>query len=233
MKLAGQVQINRGEALLALNRFNEAEASFRNALLCMDEIGAKWESALAEGNLADLAQRQGHLHRALFHFERARRRFETDDAAGPLARLLAEQAETKTMLGLDAEALREFEESLSQLDECGLALESARTRTELGRLLARLQRFDAAGDVLARAGATYESLGHKTAGARVQLQLGELHLLRGETDEATGLPPLKEVGSFSLVGPGKEIGHAYLRSLDLPTAAGQRTNARPSGLREY
>jgi tetratricopeptide (TPR) repeat protein len=66
-----QVDSNRAEALLELNRFAEAETAFRSALRCFEEAGAAQAAAIVEGNIADLMSRQGRLETALHYFERA------------------------------------------------------------------------------------------------------------------------------------------------------------------
>jgi len=57
--LLGQIESNRGTALAALDRFREAEAAFEHAALLLNTDEMSWSSAIAEGNLADLAARQG------------------------------------------------------------------------------------------------------------------------------------------------------------------------------
>jgi tetratricopeptide (TPR) repeat protein len=74
--MIGYLESNRGEALLALNDFAGAEEAFQAALEASDRGHMPVTAAIVEGNLADLAARQGHLQDALFHFERARRLFE-------------------------------------------------------------------------------------------------------------------------------------------------------------
>ncbi len=69
------------------------------ALDHLERVNATLAAAVAEGNLADLAARLGMLHKALYHFERARRRFESTSSTGHLCRLLTEQAETISFLG--------------------------------------------------------------------------------------------------------------------------------------
>ncbi|MHC4219573.1 MAG: tetratricopeptide repeat protein, partial [Planctomycetota bacterium] len=134
----GFVDNNRGEALLALTDFAGAQAAFESALDHLERVNATMAAAVAEGNLADLAARLGMLHKALYHFERARRRFESTSSTGHLSRLLTEQAETISVLGLPADALVQYESALPQLDQAGQALEAARARAGLGRTLVQL-----------------------------------------------------------------------------------------------
>jgi CHAT domain-containing protein/tetratricopeptide (TPR) repeat protein len=164
----GFVDNNRGEALLALNDFSGARAAF-------------------EGNLGDLAARLGMLHKALYHFERARRRFESTGSTGHLSRLLTEQAETISVLGLPADALKQYEAALPQLDQAGQALEAARARAGLGRTLVQLKRFSDAETALAAAARAFDELGHNTARARLDLIRAELAAARGHVADSKRL----------------------------------------------
>jgi len=179
-----QLDSNRAEALLELNRFSEAESAFRSALEAFEQAGATQAAAIAEGNLADLMSRQGRLERALFHFERARRHFEAGDAAGDLARLEAEQAEAFAGAGLLDQAAASYASALPLLDRHGLAQEAARARAGLGRALIVLGRFDEAGRLLAEAAERYSSLKSEGGIAGVMLLEGELAMARGEHGNA-------------------------------------------------
>jgi tetratricopeptide (TPR) repeat protein len=183
----GFVDNNRGEALLALHDFEGARAAFESALEHLARVNATLAAAVAEGNLADLAARLGLLHRALYHFERARRRFESTGSTGHLSRLLTEQAETISVLGLPADALTQYEAALPQLERSGQALEAARARAGLGRTLIRLKRFSDAETALAAAARAFDELGHKTARARVDLVRAELAAARDQAGEARRL----------------------------------------------
>ncbi len=183
----GTVDNNRGEALVALNDFEGARAAFESALANCEQADATLLTAIALGNLADLAARQGLLHRAVVHFERARRRFETAQSSGHLSRLLTEQAEAMSVLGLPGDALKLYESALPQLDRAGQALEAARARAGLGRTLVRLRRFSEAETALAAAAMAFDQLGHATSRARVDLMRAELAAANGLRGEARRL----------------------------------------------
>ena len=183
----GTVDNNRGEALLALNDFAGAHDAFTSALTYCERADASLMTAVVEGNLADLAARRGMLHRAVYHFERARRRFESRQSEGHLARLLTEQAEAMSVLGLPNDALDLYESALPQLDRAGQALEAARARAGLGRSLVRLGRLSEAETALAAAARAFDELGHASARARVDLIRAELAAANGLTAEARRL----------------------------------------------
>ncbi|MCH8881282.1 MAG: tetratricopeptide repeat protein [Planctomycetes bacterium] len=86
---------NRGHALIDLDEFDAAEESYGRALAIFEDNAVDWAVAIVEGNLAELATRQGRLQRAFSHFERARGKLELDESAGEVARLLAEQADAQ------------------------------------------------------------------------------------------------------------------------------------------
>jgi len=186
-RVLGQLHNSRGEALLALSDFAGAERAFRAALRVFESIGAEMMIAFAEGNLADLASRQGSLSSALWHFERARRMMERNASPMHMARLLAEQAEAINSLGLPQDALIEYRRALPELDRCGLMLEAARARNGMGLALLRLDRWSEAETCLAAATLAFDELGHTTARARTELLRAELAVALDRPVEARQL----------------------------------------------
>lgn len=182
--ITGYLQNNRGEALLLLNDFAGAQRAFEAARAACERAGADVAAGIAEGNLADLAARQGRLQLALFHFEHARRRLERVNAQSHLNRLLAEQAEALESLGLTDQALEAYSAVLPRLEAQGLAWETARARTGVGRALMRLARLDQAESVLAQAASEFAALRQTAPTARVQLMRAALALERGRLPEA-------------------------------------------------
>ena len=118
--LAGQIETNRGTALAALDRFGEAESAFERAIELMG-TELPWAAAIVEGNLADLASRQGAINRSLKHFEAARRHLEQDEALGDLGRIEAEQAAVLTMSGLKGLARDTYARAIPLLTDHGTA----------------------------------------------------------------------------------------------------------------
>lgn len=185
--ITGYLQNNRGEALLLLNDFAGAQRAFEAARAACERAGADVAAGIAEGNLADLAARQGRLQLALFHFEHARRRLERVDAQSHLNRLLAEQAEALESLGLADQALEAYAAVLPRLEAQGLAWETARARTGVGRALMRLARLDQAESILAQAASAFAALSQSAPTARVQLMRAALALERGRLSEAEAM----------------------------------------------
>jgi CHAT domain-containing protein len=183
----GHLDSSRGEALLAISDFAGAEEAFGAALSAFEQGGAALAAAIVEGNLADLAAREGRLQQAMHHFENSRRRLETNQSPTHMARLIAEQAEAKALLGIPIEALGDYEQALRELDGCGLALEAARARCGMGIVLLRLQRPAEAETALAAAVTAFDELGHNTARARVDLVRAELALSNERREEARRL----------------------------------------------
>ncbi len=175
-----QLDSNRAEAMLDLNRFADAQDTFRSALAVFEQQGVWRAAAIVEGNLADMMSRQGRLERALYHFEHARRHMEDNAAPGDLARLAAEQAEALAAVGLYEESVSSYEGALPILAGHGLIWEEARANAGLGRALLRLGRRSAALSRLQAAGAAFNSLGHKTGCGRIALLRGELAWANGE-----------------------------------------------------
>lgn len=185
--ILAQLQSNRAEALLDINRFEDAEAAFGAALAEFQRLGVARAAGIVEGNLADLTGRQGRLDLALRHFERARRQLGEQEAPGDIARLKAEQAETMAALGLHAEASDTFREAIPVLAERQMAWELARAQAGLGRSLIRLGRLDEAATALEQAAAGFEKLNNTTGSARVKLALAEIAERRGEPEGAEAL----------------------------------------------
>jgi CHAT domain-containing protein/tetratricopeptide (TPR) repeat protein len=178
--IAAQIDSNAAEALLDLDRFDEAEAAFESALGALTKLGMVQAAAIVEGNLGDLANRQGRARQALERFERARRRFAKAGAEGDAARLEAERAETLMSLGLFAEAVESYELSCVALAAKGLRGELARALVGRARALMRTGRTDGAGGLLASAAGIYEQNGHVAGLARVRAAEGALAGARGD-----------------------------------------------------
>ncbi len=233
--ILAQLETNRGNTLMSLDDFSGAEVAFMAAVPVFEANGLGWAAAIAEGNLAYLAMRQGRLERSLYHFERARRHLEADEAGAELARLLAEQADAFATLGLLDEARTTYERVLPELEASELVLEAAHARAGLGRVLVRLGQLQEAERVLAGAATAFEALGQGTAQARVDLIRAELAAGEGRLDQARALV----TGTLEVLRerPAEAaVAHYHLARLaliagDLPTAAWGLDAAMPAAER--
>jgi tetratricopeptide (TPR) repeat protein len=176
-----------GEALVELQEFAGAEEAFARARAGFESAGASLQAAIAESNLADLAYRQGRLHRALALFETARRRLAGEDTAVHRARILAEEADARAVLGLHDSAVSGYAAALPLLDRFGLVLEAARARKGMGAALRSLDRPSEAATALAAASQAFTDLDHRTARARCDLIRAGLELDAGRPDAARRL----------------------------------------------
>lgn len=133
--LAGQIQTNRGTALAALDRFEEAENAFSRA---GEMLGTElpWASAVVEENLGGLAARQGAVNQALRHYEASRRHLEQDNAFADIGRIDAEEALVLSMTGMTALAVERFEQACDILTQHGTPTDLAAAQLGLGRALA-------------------------------------------------------------------------------------------------
>jgi CHAT domain-containing protein/tetratricopeptide (TPR) repeat protein len=213
---------NRGNALMALDDFARAERAFAAAVEAFQSGGQRVLAAIAEGNLAYLATRQGRLPIALYHFERARRLFEQEAAPTHLARLEAEQAHAFAVLGLPRDALAVFQRVLPSLDAHGLAAEAAEARAALGGVLQRLGRVAEADDALSRAEETFRSLGQSAALGRVALARAEALGALGRFGEAIALA---DAAHAALADRPAESARALAVRARLALAAGERDAA--------
>ncbi|MGE0482233.1 MAG: hypothetical protein AB7Q17_17380, partial [Phycisphaerae bacterium] len=185
--MLAQLDINRGVALMDLDRFADAERAFLSALPTFEQAEMAWAAAIAEGNLAELAARQGRLQTSLYYYERARRNLEKDTADAEVARLLGEQADALETLGLLDEALDTYQRAQQQLSQHGCAPEAVRACAGAGRVLLRLGRLDHAEAALTEAADGYDALGQPAARARLDLARAELRAARGDVSGAREL----------------------------------------------
>lgn len=182
-----QLDTNRGLALLALHEFSAAQRAYEAALPVFEASGLAWAAAIVEGNLAELAGRQGLLQRALRHVERTRRHLERDAAPIELARVSVEQAETLLTLGCAREAAAQLEAALPLLRSQGLALETAQALAALGRARWLLDDPQAAEPILLEASDAYGRLEQIAAQARIDLLLAQLAAGSGRLAQARHL----------------------------------------------
>lgn len=185
--ILARLESNLGEALLDLNDLDGAEEAFKSSLAAFHKTGQYWGAAIVEGNLADLATRQGRLDRALFHFESARRLLEKDQSPTHLARLLVEQADAKAALGLLNDAATDYDAALARLEAAGQPFDAARAAAGLARVRLRQNRLAEAMTLLDKAATGLRSLNRDAELARVELLASERAVLAGELNEASRL----------------------------------------------
>ena len=182
--ILAQLESNRGEALLELNHLPEAEAAFMKALDTFQHVNHTWGMGVIEGNLAELAIRQGRLDRAIHFFERARRRIEVDQAPTHLARLLVEHADVQTQIGMFTKAINDYKTALAILLEHGQTAEANRAQIGLARAHMRCGLFRKAAQWLEDASATAAEIGHGTTIAFVNLLHSELTAAVGKAEKS-------------------------------------------------
>ncbi|MGI9014507.1 MAG: CHAT domain-containing protein [Phycisphaerales bacterium] len=182
--ILAQLKSNLGEALLDLDRLPEAERAFEDALEGFIALKHGWGAAIVEGNLADLALRQGQLARAISFFERARRHVELDQAPSHLARLLVELADVQLQIGMLDDAIVTYGEAMKMLKTLEQPAEDARANTGLGTAQLRRGKLDAAAASLNAAVHSWDGLGRWLDVARTELILAELDVLQGDRKAA-------------------------------------------------
>lgn len=225
--LLAALESNRAEALLDLNRFTEAEQAFESAREQFIRIRAGRAAGIVEGNLADLAGRQGRLDRALEHFERALAQLGETEAPGDVARLQAEQAEAFSALGMHAEAAESYRRAVPVLRERQMAWEAARAQAGLGRALLALARAEEARAELDAAAAAFEALGHATGLARTRMSQAVAAVAQARPEEAERL--LTQAAALLHDRPA-ELALARLHLSTLALRAGRIDEAERSAL---
>lgn len=221
--ILAQLASNHGEALLDLDRLDESREAFAEALDMFEQTGHDWGAAIVEGNLADLATRQGRFDRALYHFEGARRHLEHDASPTHLARILVEQGDAKSMLGMLDDALRDYREALPTLQEHHQPADSGRALAGLARALLRMGRLEEAETALGEAFEVHRTLGHAAALARLSLLRSDLAVARGDLGEAMDAA---EYALAALEDRPIDAAIAHYRLADLACTEGDLSRAR-------
>ncbi len=180
----GMVESNRAEALLDLDRFDDAARTFETALEVLNSGNHDHAAAVVEGNLADLLSRRGDIDASLPRFDNASARFERVGASADAARLLAEEAEALLTAGALRKCVRLFDRALPALRQSRLTRETARACLGAGIALLKLGDHNAAAEFLEEAAATAEVCGAGPLLAEARLALAEAALAAGRTDEA-------------------------------------------------
>ncbi len=140
----GTLSTNRAEALLDLDRFDDAQHAFEHACECFASKGHTLGLAIATANLADVHARAGKVDEAVLAFERARLAFAACESASDAARLLAEEADAYASVGAFHRAARLYRQALPDLEKEGLSLERRRASLGLARAMQRTGLHDAA-----------------------------------------------------------------------------------------
>jgi hypothetical protein len=176
-----------GEARWLCDDLDGSRTAFLAALEHFRGAGDRFATAMVEGNLADLAAREGRLQDALARFAAARAALERDEAPAQKARIEAEEAEVLAALGVPSEAELVLAASIERLDQGGAVLEAARARIARATARARLARYDdAAGDVAA-AIEVAEAKAVRPLAIRARLLASEIALKRGAAADAKSL----------------------------------------------
>lgn len=176
---AGTLDTNAAEALLDLDRFDEAAAAFERARDLFEQGGHALGTAIAESNLADVFSRLGRIDEATLLFERARERFAVCDAPADAARLLAEEAEAFSVVGAYRRAIRLYEGALPALQTPGMTIELARAHLGHGLCLLRLGAGSRAVQSLLHAVELAQGEGTATLRQDAQLALAESYIAVG------------------------------------------------------
>ena len=186
---SGAVMSNRAEALLDLDRFDQAADAFAAALERFERGDHRHAAAIVQGNLADLLSRQGRLDEALPAFERARTLYESCSATADAARLAAEQAEAFETAGAYDAAIRGYAEALAVLRTVSLARESARAAAGLGRAMLAAGMPREGADMLRQAVADLAAIGATDAAAESSALVLASRVRAGEIVASAELDP--------------------------------------------
>jgi CHAT domain-containing protein/tetratricopeptide (TPR) repeat protein len=238
--LCAQIENTRGNVLLLMDRFVEAEQALLAAMQSMDKQGHSTAAAVIEGNLADVYARMGRLNLAIRHFQQARERLGRESAIRHRARLLIEESDALEHLGLIDSAADMYDQALGHVETMGLAPERARILVGQARCHLRLGRLENARRCLEEAIEVYTRLGDVASGDRARLHLAEILLTRGLAAQAfeeasrildrTGIAMLDRAHALALsaraqhkLGRRDHAAHAATQCVELARQSGVST----------
>jgi tetratricopeptide (TPR) repeat protein len=147
------LESNRAEALLDLDRHDEARRAFERAHASFVRAGHAQGAAIVAGNLADLCSRMGLIDEALARFSQARGHCERAGMRGDAARLTGEEGEALLAGGALRKSVRLYQQATPVLRDLGMMQELARCLLGLGQ--AQLRGAWRRPEVLARASACF------------------------------------------------------------------------------
>lgn len=177
-----------GAVLLQVDDFEASRAAFTASRDRYRSLAARFAESMVEGNLADLAAREGRFDEALAGFERSRRLFGDDPAtADHRARLAAEEAEVLEAVGAAGEAIAALESSVATLESSGQRMPALRARFALVRARLASGRLDEIARELDTIRGEAATLGERQLVRRAALLRVELALASGDLAVAADL----------------------------------------------
>jgi DNA-binding SARP family transcriptional activator/tetratricopeptide (TPR) repeat protein len=186
--LAGQGHVLRSlaGANFHLNRHDEALQCLERAQAIYAVLGSGTDHAGLHAMFGEVFTRQGELHLAIEHSQKALELYREAGYRGGEVRAIAD-------IGIARSALGEYQEAVSYLEHgIALAQEAAalplegRIRKELGIVLSKLGQHDKATMELRRALALLRRLGHRPQEAETLLALGDALSAQDMDDAAYG-----------------------------------------------
>ena len=118
-------------ACFVLDDLAAADTAFSKVVELLGENGGL-ATAIAMGNRADVAAREGRIQDALDLFATSREHCQSMQAGNHVARLMVESAEALETGGLHDEARSELEQALPELEQHGLAMKRPEPDSPLG-----------------------------------------------------------------------------------------------------
>ena len=179
-----QILLDLGEVYELVGRWQDARASYEQALSAADQQNDPTTHARSETEIGELLTKQGQYAEASTWLDRARRGFEaTGDRAG-VAQTLQHKGTLLARQGDYEESLRAYEESLSIRQELNDQFNIANLLNNMA-IVARFRRdFQKAQSLIEEALSIRERLGNRWAIGMSLNNLGNLALGQGDLAEA-------------------------------------------------
>ena len=206
--VAGQIENSRGEALLALGRIADAEATFARAAELLGRARQGFAAGIVLGNLADLRARAGHAASAIASFADARTLLIAEGAAGHAARLDVEEAELLETIGAADDALEAARRASIALERAGHAWECARAEDVVARSLLALGRPGDAALAAERASQRWQRLGNPAQSALALLPAAAADAAGGRAEEAVKRADAAAAGTDDEIARARAKQHA-------------------------
>jgi DNA-binding SARP family transcriptional activator/tetratricopeptide (TPR) repeat protein len=184
--LAGQGHVFRSlaGANFHLNRPDEALRCLERAQAIYVALEYRTELAYLHAMFGEVFTREGKVHLAIEHSQKALALYEEAGYRGGEVRAIADIGIAHSALGEHHEAVPYLERGIALAQEAGTLVLEGKTHKELGIVLSKLGHHTKAMKELRRALALLRRLGHRPQEAETLLALGDALSAQGMEDEA-------------------------------------------------
>ena len=215
---------NRGQALVELNRFDEAMQAYEIARECCEQHGLVPLLAGLEGDMAELHFKRGNYSEALRIREKVRLRWEESSNDRQVAICDRARAEIYLQLNLAQEAADVAERAHATFERQSSMLDAAKCLEMVGIAHAEREDSRAAEETFRRARKLFYEEGNEVSTASVDLQLAKLLYKQRQFPEAQQLA-LSAAEAFEAQELAVRGAYARIVAADSLVGSGRRQEA--------